>query len=106
MASPFVADLGRAARGAPRAAIAMPLSALSRRWVLAVALLAVAGVAAYMLWFRHSSFVSVEEVDVTGVSFSEPAIRTALVEAGKGMSTLDADVEALERAVRGFPTVG
>lgn len=106
MASPFAADLGRVARGVPRAAVAAPLSVLSRRSVLAVALLAVAVVAVYMLWFRHSSLVAVQEVQVSGVSFAEPAIRTALVEAGEGMSTLDPDVEALERAVRGFPTVG
>jgi cell division protein FtsQ len=105
MAAPFVADLGRVARDAPRAVIAAPRSILSRRWVMSVALLAVAVAAAYMLWFRHSSFVAAEDVDVTGVSYAEPAIRGALVETGEGMSTLDPDVAALERAVRQFPTV-
>jgi cell division protein FtsQ len=105
MATPFVADLGRAARGAPRAALAVPRSLLSRRRILMTAALGLCAVAAYMLWFRHSSFVAAEEVDVTGASFSEPAIRTALTRAGEGMSTLDPDVAALERSVRGFPTV-
>ena len=106
MATPFVADLGRVARSAPRAAIAVPRSVLSRRRLLAIAFLAVAAVAAYMLWFRHSSLVAVEDVDIRGVSYSEPAIRTALEGAADGMSTLDPDVAALERSVRGFPTVG
>jgi cell division protein FtsQ len=105
MASPFAADLGRVARNTPRAVIALPRSLISRRWILIMLALCVGAVAVYMLWFRHSSLVAADEVDVSGVSFSEPAIRTALTEAGEGMSTLEPDIAALERAVRGFPTV-
>lgn len=105
MATPLVADLGRVARGVPRVALALPRSLLTRRRIMATFALVICAVAAYMLWFRHSSYVAAEEVDVTGVSFSEPAIRTALTDAGEGMSTVDPDVAALERSVRGFPTV-
>jgi cell division septal protein FtsQ len=105
MASPFVADLGRAARGAPRAAIALPLSVISRRGVIVAALLALTLSATYMLWFRHSSFVAVEEVEVSGLTFAEGEIASALTDAGQRMSTLDTDVAALERAVRRYPTV-
>ncbi len=84
MASPFVADLGRVARTAPRTVIAAPRSVLSRRWVVdACWSWSWPPSPAYMLWFRHSSFVAVDEVDVTGVSFSEPAIRTALTGDGE-----------------------
>ncbi|MCW3033565.1 MAG: cell division protein FtsQ [Solirubrobacteraceae bacterium] len=58
------------------------------------------------LWLRHSSFVAVEHIRVTGVHGPEAhAIQTALRDAAKGMSTLDAKPAALKSAVSRFPAV-
>lgn len=111
MSSPFVADVGRAVRGAPRAALTVPRAVLSVLSVLSLRRLAVALILAlvlgsgYMFWFRHSSLVAVEKVKVSGLSFAEAEVSAALTGAGKEMTTLDVDVAALERAVRGYPTV-
>jgi cell division septal protein FtsQ len=105
MGSTFVADLGRAARAAPRIVIAIPRSRLARRLIVALALLLICAVPSYMLWFRHSSLVAADEVDVTGVSFARAEITAALTDTGEGMSTVAPDVGALEDAVRGYPTV-
>ena len=61
---------------------------------------------AYFAWFRHSSFVAVENVKVEGVSSTDRApVTAALTDAAKGMSTLDLDASKLASAVSGFPTV-
>ncbi len=58
------------------------------------------------MWFRHSSFVSVEQVTVSGAGGPQAAaIETALVEAAHGMSTLAPNVGALRAAVARFPQV-
>jgi cell division protein FtsQ len=68
----------------------------------AVAALLVGG----WLWFRDSSFVSVEDVSVVGVSSSEgEAVRRAIVEAARSMSTLHVREDQLRTAVRPFASV-
>ncbi len=74
----------------------------------AVLVIAVTGLLAalYMLWLRHSSFVAVKDVHVSGVtSQNRDQVTAALDRAGRGMSTLDPDVGRLDDAVRQFPTV-
>jgi cell division protein FtsQ len=72
-----------------------------------VAAIAAAGLAiAYFAWFRHSSFVAVENVKVEGVHSSDrEQITGALTRAADGMSTLDVDASKLASAVSGFPAV-
>jgi len=71
-----------------------------------VAMLAGALAIAYFAWFRHSSFVAVENVKVEGVSSADrDRVTAALTDAAKGMSTLDLDASKLASAVSGFPTV-
>src|SRR2546423_7210969 len=58
------------------------------------------------VWLRHSSLVSVQHVRLSGVSGRDAkAIRSALLRAGHGMSTLDVKQSALRAAVVGFPVV-
>jgi cell division protein FtsQ len=71
-----------------------------------VAILAGALAIAYFAWFRHSSFVAVQDVKVEGVSSADRAqVTAALTEAAHGMSTLDVNASKLATAVSGFPTV-
>ncbi|MFL5892252.1 MAG: cell division protein FtsQ/DivIB [Solirubrobacterales bacterium] len=61
---------------------------------------------AYFAWFRHSSFVAVDDVKVEGVSSSDhEQITAALTKAADGMTTLDVDASKLASAVSGFPAV-
>jgi cell division protein FtsQ len=58
------------------------------------------------LWLRDSSLVSVERVQVSGVHGPEArAIKAALAEAARHMSTLDVQPRALRAAVASFPVV-
>jgi cell division protein FtsQ len=58
------------------------------------------------LWFRDSSFATVQHVEVIGLSSSEaPAVRRALDLAARGMTTLHIDHGALEDAVAAYPSV-
>jgi cell division septal protein FtsQ len=84
--------------------LALPGPRLRRRLLL-IALAALALCAAYTLWFRHSSLVAVDEVEVRGLSFAEQEITAALEGAAAEMTTLDADAAELERALERFPTV-
>lgn len=61
---------------------------------------------AYFAWFRHSSFVAVENVKVEGVSSTDrEQITSALTKAAQGMSTLDVDASKLASAVSGYPAI-
>ena len=60
--------------------------------------------AGYMLWFRDSSLVAVERVEVTGADLS-PEVEAQLSEAGVGLSTLHLDRSALDGAVADDPSV-
>jgi cell division protein FtsQ len=78
---------------------------LRRHLLLLVACLLVLG-AGYQFWLRDSSFVAVEEVTITGLTASgSERVRLALTTAGRSMTTLHVDHEALERAVAGYPVV-
>jgi cell division protein FtsQ len=62
--------------------------------------------AGYQFWLRDSTFVAVDQVSVTGLSTSDAErVRVALSAAGRTMTTLHVDHEALQRAVAGFPVV-
>ena len=48
----------------------LPSWRVTRRWLIVAVILAAALIAGYMLWFRDSSFVAVEKVNVTGADTS------------------------------------
>jgi cell division protein FtsQ len=74
--------------------------------VLAGVLLALVGLSLGWYWFRDSSFAAVRQVTVSGSTSSEDArVRAALEAAGKGMSTLHVDGDALQDAVEQFASV-
>jgi len=77
---------------------------LIRRRLIIAALIIAALVAGYMLWFRDSSLVAVENVEVTGTDVS-PAVEADLTNAAMGLSTLHLDRSKLEAAVADDPTV-
>ena len=96
--------VARTIRLVPRAVVAIP----PRLRIRLLALLALAGllVAVWFLWFRDSSLVAVEKVEVTGLTAPESdRIEAALTAAARDMTTLNVDVGRLERAVAGFPVV-
>jgi cell division protein FtsQ len=91
-------------RTLPRVALALP-PRLRRRAIVVLAALAVLGVV-YVGWFRNSSLVRVEKVEVNGLSTERaPEIRAALVRAARHMTTLNVDEDALRRAVGSDPVV-
>jgi cell division protein FtsQ len=97
--------LPRAFAFVPRAASAAPVHWRRR---LIAALLATAVLSgAYFFWFRDSSLVRVERVQVTGLSSAPdaPRLRAALTDAGRGMTTLHVDQARLEQAVASSPVV-
>jgi cell division protein FtsQ len=104
MTSHFTADVGRLARTLPRAALSLPRGVSGKR-ILLVLLALAALAAAYLLWFRGSSFVAVKDVEVKGLTHQQEEIGAALTAAAEEMTTLNADVGELERAVEEFPTV-
>lgn len=78
--------------------------------MITIALVVVAAVlaltAAYLLWFRDSSFVAVEKVTVVGMDGPESeAVTDALTRASQKMTTLHVDESELASAVSRFPTV-
>ena len=95
----------RVPRVGDRARALLASQRLRRRLlVLAAGLLVLA--AGYQFWLRDSSLVAVERVTITGLSASDAErVRLALTGAGREMTTLHVDHEALERAVAGFPVV-
>jgi len=88
----------------PRAALSLP--PIWRRRIL-FALTAFAVLASlYWFWFRDSSFASVKQVYVTGVDGPQArAIRSALDDAGLGMTTLHVRPRDLRDAVAEYPVV-
>jgi cell division protein FtsQ len=88
-----------------RASFRVSLASWRTRLIL-VAIVAGALAITYFAWFRHSSFVAVENVKVEGVTSTDrDQVTAALNGAAKGMSTLDVDAGKLASAVSGFPTV-
>jgi cell division protein FtsQ len=76
----------------------------TRRWLVVALVLAAALAAGYFLWFRDSSLVAVEQVEVVGAE-GEPGVEAALVAAADEMTTLNVDQGALEAAVADDPSV-
>jgi len=95
----------RASRLIPRPpALSMPSwPRLRNRLVVAVVLIA-ALLAGYMLWFRDSSLVAIDDVRVTGANVA-PGVEDRLTAAATGLSTLHLDRAAIESAVADDPTV-
>jgi len=92
----------------PKTANAGPQASLSRSLTLAfvVASVTVGLAAAYLFWFRDSSFVMVEKVAVEGIEGPEAEeVTAALTRAGQKMTTLHVDESELATAVSRFPTV-
>jgi cell division protein FtsQ len=88
--------------------VAIPMPRRPRRPLLAlvVTLLALATLGGGWLWLRDSSLVAVENVDVIGARGKEArAIRVALDEAARRMSTLHVNIGALRAAVAPFRVV-
>jgi cell division protein FtsQ len=76
-----------------------------RRRLAAVALLAAALFAGYMLWLRDASWFEVTEVEVKGVTANRAAVTAALTDAARGMTTLHVRDDELARAAGRFPTI-
>ena len=73
---------------------------------IALAGLALVLASAYFLWFRDSSLVTVDDVEVVGVTSGDrEAIAAELTRVATGMTTLHADVGRIEDAAKAFPTV-
>ena len=96
-------------RISPRRAAARAVRRLSprlKRRLIALTVACLVLAAGYHFWLRDSSLVAVERVQVTGVTSADAArIRAALTTAGRSMTTLHVDREALDRAVAGYPVV-
>jgi len=75
---------------------------------LAAALLAIAVLGGtYLLWFRDSSFVAIERVEVSGLTSRDaPRVREALESAARNMTTLHLSQERLQAAASPWPVVG
>ncbi len=96
--------------GRARGALSAMLAALGARRRLRIALLcalvAVALLGGAWMGLRHSSFVAVEHVRISGADGQQAAaIESALTEAAKRQSTLDASTAQLMAAVARFPQV-
>jgi cell division protein FtsQ len=77
-----------------------------QRWLLVAAAICLLLAGVYRLWLRDSSLVGVDSVTVTGLTTADAErVRTALTTAGRTMTTLHVDREALDRAVAGYPVV-
>lgn len=88
-------------------AVSMPRAPrwhIVRRRLIVLALALAVVLAAYMLWFRDSSFVRVSDVTVVGAE-GDTAVASALEAAARDQSTLDLDVGALRAAVADEPSV-
>jgi cell division protein FtsQ len=96
---------GRLRLARPAFALRAPSPRLQRRLVVLAVVSMLLG-AGYQFWLRDSSFVSVDEVEVTGLTTKDAKrVRAALKNAGYAMTTLHVDQEALEQAVAHYPVV-
>jgi cell division septal protein FtsQ len=94
------------ARLRPGAALAALRARARPRRLLLVVLVCAPLLLGGWLWLRHSSFVAVDRVEVSGVQGPQAgAIEAALRGAARRMSTLDVNVAALRSAVAQFPVV-
>jgi len=87
--------------------IRLSLTPRMRRRLLLAALMTIALGSVYHLWFRDSSFVAVNDVQVIGLTTKDgPRIRSALAAAGEDMTTLHMRVDELEDVAAQFPVIG
>jgi cell division septal protein FtsQ len=99
--------------GRPHASLPIARRSLRALWrhrrlriVLLACLVALPLLAGGWRWLRHSSFVSVQSVRVSGVHGPEAqAIESALTRSARHMSTLDVNLRALRAAVAPFALV-
>jgi cell division septal protein FtsQ len=87
-----------------RPQVALPSWPRLRTGLFVALVLAAALLAAYMLWFRDSSLVAIDEVEVTGADVP-PGAAADLTAAATGLSTLHLDRDAIEAAVADDPAV-
>jgi cell division protein FtsQ len=87
--------------------VSLSLSPRARRRIVLALLVATALGSLYWFWFRDSSFVAVEKVEVTGLTSKDgPRIESALADAGERMTTLNIRLDDLEEVAAQFPVVG
>ncbi len=94
----------RASRMLRRPSFSMPARTRLRNRLIVALLVVAALVAGYMLWFRDSSVVAIEDVTVTGANVG-PGVEEQLTAAATGLSTLHLDRGAIEEAVADDPSV-
>ena len=96
-----------AARGVGRGIRALPsLPPRVKRWLLILLALSLVLGVGYRFWFRDSSFVTVEKVQVTGLTTKDaPRVRAALASAAHTMTTLHVRQDVLEQAIAAYPVV-
>jgi cell division septal protein FtsQ len=94
----------RASRLLRRPSLSMPAWPQLRNRLIVAALILAALTAAYMFWFRDSSMVAIEKVNVTGAAVA-PGVEERLTSAATGLSTLHLDRGAIEDAVADDPSV-
>jgi cell division septal protein FtsQ len=88
----------------PRLALRLPRRL--RLFTVLALVAAIALAALYYAWFRDSSLVKVQEVQVTGLTGPEAArVRETLKRAGLEMTTLNVSEEELRRAVEAEPSI-
>ena len=87
-----------------RPALALPSWRTLRNRLIVALLLLAALIAGYMLWFRDSSLVAIDDVRVTGANVA-PGIEDRLTATATGLSTLHLDRGAIESVVADDPTV-
>jgi len=94
----------RASRLLRRPSLSMPAWPQLRNRLIVAALILAALTAVYMFWFRDSSMVAIEKVNVTGAAVA-PGVEERLTSAATGLSTLHLDRGAIEDAVADDPSV-
>ena len=96
-----------ATRRAARGIRALPsLPPRFKRWLLIALVVCLVLAAGYRFWLRDSSLVTVEKVQVTGLTTKDaPRVRAALASAAHTMTTLHVRHEVLEQAIAAYPVV-
>jgi cell division protein FtsQ len=91
--------------GAPSRVFAI-LPPRAKRWLIVAVALALVVAVGYRFWLRDSSFVTVEQVTVTGLTTKDaPRVRASLASAAHTMTTLHVRHEVLEQAIAAYPVV-
>jgi cell division protein FtsQ len=94
----------RASRLLRRPRVSTPSWPRLRNRLIIAGIVLAALAAAYVFWFRGSSFVEIRDVRVTGADVP-PGVEEQLTAAATGLSTLNLDRGALDSAVADNPSV-